>query len=151
MKKLIIGTGPWTPQSDTIGIDILPAFNPDIVRDVTLGLPFDDNKFDEIEIRQVLEHIGKNEDYYFVMKEIYRCLRPGGTVYITVPYFRDDVAVEASGHLRFFSENSFIDFYCNPYSVAMGLPQFYLVENKLEDTNFSGVQPARIVKIILKK
>lgn len=151
MTKLVLGTGPWQSKPDTIGIDILPAFNPDIIRDITSGLPFDDNKFEEIECHQVLEHIVPNEDYYFVMKEIYRTLKPGGIVDISVPYFRDDIAVEASGHLRFFSENSFIDFYNNPYSRSMDLPQFHLVEKKLEDTNFSGVQPARIVKIILKK
>jgi SAM-dependent methyltransferase len=153
--KLVIGTGAgWESSTHKrdgwIGLDILPAFKPDIVRDITKGLPFDSDKFDEILIEHVLEHID-NRDWEFVISEIYRVLAPGGIVRIEVPYFRDDIAVEAAGHCRFFCENSFMNYYNNPYWQEMGQVHFSeCLQNTLEDSVRSAKQ-ARVCKIVLKK
>ena len=149
--KLVIGTGPWTPQENTIGLDILPGFKPDIIRDIVKGLPFDSDKFDEIEIFHVLEHID-HKDGDFVMSEIHRVLKPGGIVRIEVPYWRDDIAVEAAGHCRFFCESSFMNYYDNPYWQEMGQCHFSEITSKdIIDTNRSQNQAARVVKVTLKK
>lgn len=152
MEKLVIGTGAnWQHQDGVIGLDILPAFNPDVLRDITKGLPFNDNRFDEILIEHVLEHI-EHKDGDFVMNEIHRVLKPGGIVTIEVPYAFDNIAYEAAGHCRVFVPNSFINYYSNPYWKEMGQCCFSeVVSNQLLDTNRSGERPARVVRIILKK
>jgi SAM-dependent methyltransferase len=153
--KLVIGTGANWESSEHkkqgwIGIDILPAFHPDIVRDITKGLPFDSDKFDEILIEHVLEHID-NRDWEFVISEIHRVLAPGGIVRIEVPYWRDDIAVEAAGHVRFFCENSFMNYYDNPYWQEMGQVHFSeCLQNELVESVRSAKQ-ARVVKVVLKK
>lgn len=47
-------------------------------------LPFEDGTFDVICAFDVIEHI---EDDLLALREIYRCLRPGGKVFLTVPAF----------------------------------------------------------------
>lgn len=48
-------------------------------------LPFEDNRFSFIICLEVLEHLG---DFAAAVRSIYRCLRPDGTVIISVPYRR---------------------------------------------------------------
>lgn len=154
--KLVIGCGPGWQESQHkkdgwTGLDIIPEFKPDVVRDIVKGLPFDDNKFDEILIEHVLEHI-EHKDGDFVMNEMHRVLKPGGTLTIEVPYWKDDMAVEAAGHIRFFAENSFMNYYENPYHKELGQCHFSeVVSNQLIDTMRSGSRLARVVRIVLKK
>jgi hypothetical protein len=82
---------------------------------------------------------------------MFRVLKLGGVVAIEVPYFRDDIAVEAAGHIRFFAENSFINYYLNPYAKEMGQPIFQKVSLSVFDSGRSGETPARVVKCVLKK
>lgn len=167
MKMLVIGTGAnWPAQKeeyrqkgiDAIGIDFLPAFQPDVVRDILRGLPFDTNTFDKVMIYHVLEHIDGMapmypiDNYDFVISEIHRVLKPGGLADIEVPYWRDDIAVEAAGHVRLFSQNSFINYYSNPHAGSMGQVQFNkLVSSDIVESGRSGEAPARVVKTVLEK
>lgn len=50
--------------------------------DIANGLPFEDDTFDKIIFSEVLEHLDKD---YEAIKEIYRVLKPGGIVGLTVP------------------------------------------------------------------
>jgi len=139
MQKLVIGSGPgYQHQDGVIAIDYIAAFNPDIVWDITSGLPFservgnprnviDTQSFEEVEIHHVLEHIESNKDFKQILWDIFSCLKPGGIVDITVPYWKSDIAVECYEHIRFFNENSFMNFYNNPYAFEMELPVFELV------------------------
>jgi len=45
-------------------------------------VPVEDNFFDNIHLGEVLEHIS---NFYFVFEEMYRILKPGGTLVLTVP------------------------------------------------------------------
>lgn len=45
-------------------------------------LPFDDNSFDFINLSEVIEHV---QDPYRVLAEVFRVLRRGGHVYLSVP------------------------------------------------------------------
>jgi hypothetical protein len=86
------------------------------------------------------------------MSEIHRVLKPNGIVVIEVPYFKDDIAVEAAGHVRMFSQNSFMNYYENPYHAEMGQCHFsQVVSNELIESGRSGEVLARVCKIILKK
>lgn len=166
-KILVIGPGPdWPSQkeayrqqgAEAVAIDILPAFQPDMVRDILRGLPFDSNSFDEVKIHHVLEHISGSapmypvDNYDFVISEIHRVLKPGGTVDIEVPYWRDDIAVEAAGHIRFFTQNSFINYYANPHAISMGQVLFSACDHaEVAESGRSGENPARVVRITLRK
>ena len=130
--KLIIGVGEgFKHQDGVIGIDILPAFNPDIVCDIRKGIPCEDNQFDEINCEHVMEHIQLNEDFIFVMKEILRVLKPSGVAYIEVPHKDSDAAYECIEHTRYFTENTFMNFYDNRLSKEMNYPEFKLVKKEI--------------------
>ena len=68
-----------------------------------------------------------NADFKRLMWDIFNQLKPGATVDITVPFWQSPIAVECFEHVRFFNENSFMNFYNNPYAKEMGLPIFDLV------------------------
>jgi predicted SAM-dependent methyltransferase len=71
------------------------------------SLPFVDNVCSEILLDNVLEH---SPDTTGVLREIYRILRPGGIVYIFVPYYNSSGAFRDPTHRSFFSEGTF-DYY----------------------------------------
>ena len=63
----------------------LGAENDNKIRNEDLrNLSFTNNKFDLIISMSVLEHI---PDYLSTLKECYRCLKPGGTLVLHVPFF----------------------------------------------------------------
>lgn len=77
----------------------------DVIVDVeTTPLPFPDNYFDEVRCNQFLEHV---RNIYVVMDETYRVLKPGGSFYITVPYYTSIHQSQDPTHVRAFSEATF--------------------------------------------
>jgi len=83
MKKLNIGCG-QVQYKDAINID-KEDFGQEIIRDVTRGLPFEDNTFDSVHSSHFMEHL-KSEDVYFLLSEMYRVTKPEGKVYIITPH-----------------------------------------------------------------
>lgn len=67
-----------------VNIDAFNINHPSVIKMSAEKLEFPDNYFDEICARDVLEHISwrKTDD---VLKEWYRALKPGGTIYIQSP------------------------------------------------------------------
>ena len=63
-------------------IDLDSKRKPDFVMDVT-NLGFSDNSFDYIFMLEVLEHVTEPSD---AMSEIYRCLKPGGKLFMSTPF-----------------------------------------------------------------
>jgi predicted SAM-dependent methyltransferase len=104
-RRLNVGCGNQRRPGWT-GIDITPTGATDIVRDITRGLPFDDSSVDEILCDNVLEHIGPNEDFIFVLNEFYRVLKTGGLVTIIVPDGRSQAAWQDPTHQRAFVPRS---------------------------------------------
>lgn len=64
------------------GVDTLAAVKPDIVADAW-KIPLPDQQFDGIILNQSLEHIANTDA---TIQEIYRLLKPGGVVIVTVPH-----------------------------------------------------------------
>ncbi|NQU16569.1 MAG: class I SAM-dependent methyltransferase [Candidatus Saganbacteria bacterium] len=62
------------------------------------SLPFDSCFFDEIYLFDVMEHLSSPDA---ALKEILRCLKPGGLLIIEIPYFRSEQMLEKihSGYL----------------------------------------------------
>ncbi len=79
---LNLGSGAKVIRKDIINIDFYPFANMNIIADIA-KLPFKDNSVDAIICESVLEHV---KDPYGVVKEMRRVLKPGGLVYVTVPF-----------------------------------------------------------------
>lgn len=74
-----------------------------LVCDVTKGLPYKDNEIDHVAADNLLEHFNDDE-FLFVMNEIWRVLKPKGTFWLRVPdainWFEG--AISDPTHKRFF-------------------------------------------------
>lgn len=99
--KINLGCGIY-PLAGFVNIDGDPSVHPDIVRDLSRGLPFSDNVAEEVMASHVLEHLSP-DDFLFVLSEIYRVLVPGGLAHILVPL---GVTADPT-HRIFFTETSF--------------------------------------------
>ncbi len=83
-KKLNLGSG-MRPIEGFVNLDWSSQGNPDVVHDLNaFPYPFPDNSFDFVEMSHILEHLDRP---FFVMREVYRILKPGGVVHISVPHF----------------------------------------------------------------
>lgn len=65
-------------------VDLNPAWNPDVLVDVTKGLPFEDESFDLIYSEDFIEHIDLEQGRAF-LRECHRVLRPGGWLRLLTP------------------------------------------------------------------
>lgn len=63
-------------------LDPVPDYNPDIVGDIQ-NLPFDNNSVEAIICIAVLEHV---ENPILAFSEMYRVLKPGGKLFVSVPF-----------------------------------------------------------------
>lgn len=64
------------------------------------GCTFADNSFDIAILTECLEHVINLEK---ALKNIYRLIKPGGEVYVTVPYLQ---CIDYESHIRLFNENN---------------------------------------------
>ena len=75
-----------------------------IEQDLNIPLPGHDNAFDVVVAAEVIEHL---ENPRFMMREIFRILRPGGTAIVTTPNnesWRSLIALLIRGHYVEFGE-----------------------------------------------
>jgi SAM-dependent methyltransferase len=118
LRKLDFGCGP-AKQAGYLGTDLALLPGVDIVCDFEAPhLPFSDDSFGHVYASNTIEHISKIKP---VMQEIHRVLRKGGTVFISVPYYRSAKAFQDPTHVRFFTINTF-DYFVAKQSVA---PKWY--------------------------
>ncbi len=82
--KLNIGCGK-SQMDEYVNLD-KNVCGQDVLRDVLRGLPFDDNKFEEVYTSHLMEHIPAGEELYFVLSEIWRVCENGGKFIIRVPH-----------------------------------------------------------------
>jgi len=101
--KLNVGCG-FRPFTDCINLDYNKSVYPDIVRDVDRGLPFEDDRFEEVYTSHVIEHV---KDIFFFVSEIWRVTKNKGKVKVIAPYCGFlDWAIQPD-HLRLINYNFF--------------------------------------------
>lgn len=106
-KVLHIGSGSRIlPGAASVDVLALPGV--DTVYDLNMiPWPYPDQSFDVVYAHSVLEHLHST---VAVMEEIWRILRPGGRVVISVPYFRSTDAFVDPTHIHFFTSHSMDNF-----------------------------------------
>jgi len=113
-KYLNIGCGNLRKNSTRnikwINIDQFKTCNPDIVCDITKGLPFTDNEIHFIDAFAMLGQIVDNTDFLFVMNEFWRVLKSNSILRIYVPHKDKDHAYHDPFNRRYFNEESFKSF-----------------------------------------
>jgi len=83
MQRLNLGCGKDIREG-WINLDLAPLPGVNVVHDLTsLPLPFEDERFNYILAKDVLEHV----DYIPLLKELHRVLRVDGELAIQVPHF----------------------------------------------------------------
>ena len=83
MTKIVLGCG-HKRKEGWVNIDKDAQWRPDILRDVTRGLPFNNSCIEEVHSENMLEHLDPT-DFVFVMQEIHRVLTIGGMAELIVP------------------------------------------------------------------
>ena len=126
--------GSKTPGS--LGVDLCAGPGVDVVADLNSSpWPLDDNRFDRIVGRHVIEHV---EDVVVFMSEVHRIGRNGATVEITTPHFSSTNTWKDPTHLRHLSLGWYEVFLSGGYlSGRTGL--FELVSESVEFG--SGLRP----------
>ncbi len=83
VERIDIGCGaPGERYDGCFGLDLNPRYEPDLVWDCDLGLPFADGSLSFVNSDNSLEHF---HHPFFVLEECYRCLRSGGRMRVVVP------------------------------------------------------------------
>ena len=83
-RILNVGSGPLIYRPDIINIDRDAVPGVKVVGDAE-SLPFTDGSVDGVICEVTLEHVGRPEE---AVAEMIRCLRPGGLLYISVPFLQ---------------------------------------------------------------
>lgn len=91
-------------EVNIVTLDIDPDCKPDILWDLNaIGLPSEENSFDEIHAYEVLEHLGRQGDWHHFFREFsdyWRVLKPGGFLFGTCPSITSKWLWGDPGHTR---------------------------------------------------
>lgn len=106
MAKLNLGCG-TDIRPGYVNLDSVALPGVDVVHDLNaLPLPFGDAEFDEVNCKDVLEHI----DYVSLMRELHRVMAPGGRLIVESPHFSGRAVWVDPTHKHAFSTDTF-DFF----------------------------------------
>jgi SAM-dependent methyltransferase len=136
MKILDIGCGknkfkPYNPKDVVIGLDKHKLEGVDVVHDLEeTPYPFEENEFDEICAHHVLEHI---QNFFGLMEECHRILKPGGKFKIWAPYGLASLGLP--DHKRFLMFKTFDCFVPGHFENYYTKARFKIVKKHL---NFTG-------------
>ena len=103
-SKLHLGCGHIIKEG-WINHDIVQLPGVDVVHDLTkFPWPWADGQFEEIFMDNVLEHVPETTS---TMEELWRIMKPGGKLFVGVPYWNSFEAWGDPTHARLFSEEIF--------------------------------------------
>lgn len=119
MKSLNLGCG-LNKEEGLINIDNRKEVNPDLVCDITEGLPFEDSSINKVQAVDFLEHIpiGKT---VFVVEEIFRVLEDKGIFYHFTPSTDGRGAFQDPTHVSFWNINSWMYYMDDAYRSLYGI------------------------------
>ena len=106
LNKLNLGCGK-DYRYGYINTDISKHVGADLVFDMTKGLPFKDDSFEEIIVNNALTQIEKNKHFVKVMNEIWRVSTPTSSILVRVPNSQDVCSFQDPMDSRRFTEESF--------------------------------------------
>jgi GT2 family glycosyltransferase len=104
--SLNLGCG-YKKLNGYVNIDNRDEVNPDLVCDVTTGLPYEDNSVDMVRAFDFLEHISP-ENVIDVMNDIWRVLKPDGIFESSTPSTDGRGAFQDPTHRSFWNRNSWL-------------------------------------------
>ena len=109
---LTLELGPGRNKSALAGIGLSEAADPaaDIWHDLNKGIPLPNGSVDVIQSNQMLEHLHKRNQI-LIWNEMFRVLKPGGTMEHHVPHYLAPASVGDPTHFTQYSETSF-QYYC---------------------------------------
>ena len=114
-----------------------------IMRDVLRGLPFDDNKFEEVYTSHFMEHIPAGEDLYFVLHEIWRVCQHEAKFTIRVPHSSTPEAFFPD-HLSYWNEAMANAIVNDPYQCDIR----YKYKFQIEETGRNGIELYTVWKVL---
>jgi len=146
------------------GVDIDPDSDAEVIHDLNVcPFPFEDNSVDKIYAKHIIEHL---DDPIMFIKEIWRILKPGGTVFIETPHFSNYVAFSEPQHKFFYSYFTFrniLDYSKKPFKILQWELTFYktfralgikYLANKFPETYerfWTFMFPAENIKLLIEK
>ena len=106
--KLNIGCG-FNKLDGYINVDQFPECAPDVLWNLEeTPWPFAESSVDELVAHHGLEHLGQETKVFFaILKELYRLMRHGGLLEITVPHPHHPTFISDPTHVRAFTGNTF--------------------------------------------
>lgn len=112
---LEVGSGPNRLFERSTTLDLSPDCRPDVLHDLNVTpYPLPSDRFDLIVCLHVLEHVDRLVE---ATGELHRLLKPGGRLFVEVPYFSSVFFFTDPTHRHAFSTRSF-DYYVEGTSVA---------------------------------
>ena len=114
-RILEVGPGPNRLFPHSMTLDIYPGCHPDIVHDLNVTpYPLADDSFDLVVCLHVLEHV---QNLVGATTELWRVLKPGGLLFVEVPYFSSVHFFTDPTHVHAFTTRSF-DYYVEGTAVS---------------------------------
>lgn len=88
----------------SVGIDISPATEADVLCDWSKAIPFRESSFDSVRLVHVIEEV---DDIFRVLAEVHRVATPGARVLIVTPHYTDHASFCSPAHRWHLSSFSF--------------------------------------------
>ena len=131
--KINLGSG-YRPREGFINIDSREECGPDLCYDVTDGLPFEDNSVDYVLATDFLEHIPIGL-VVGVIEDIYRILKPGGTLEHLTPSTDGRGAFCDPTHVSFWNAASWLYYTSDEHRSLYGIQAKFEGQSKDIVTN----------------
>jgi len=149
-NKLNVGCGTVIKEG-WVNHDIVNLPGVDVVHDLRIfPWPFEDNQFEEILMKDVLEHL---PDTIKTFEELYRITKKWAKVIIAVPYWNSIIAHADPTHVKHFNQFSF-DFFDPTKDACTDRPYYTSARFKIQKmglwvTPFEGIIPRKFTRDFL--